>query len=230
DKVVDQDHLFAGCHTILVHLHLVHPVLQAIGHADGFVRQLAFLADRYEACGKLVRHCSAKDETARLYPGNRVDLLSSMRMHQFVDRSSEGTCIAEKRRDVPEPDPRSRIVRNCPDRFEQRLFKRGCHRKILIAAQFCQCTRPKKERSRRLFQPVRASWLNAQRRPKPSAWSDTSTRQTATGRSRPGTRSSYALQDAARPPTSEMRKRPASTAPPSPASHRHMSPGRPTRA
>ncbi len=49
DQVVDEDHLLATDDGVLVHLHLVDAVFEAVGDADGLVRQLALLADGDEA-------------------------------------------------------------------------------------------------------------------------------------------------------------------------------------
>ena len=74
DQIVDQDHLLAGRDAVLVHLHLVQPVFEAVGDAHRLVRQLALLADRHEAGRKLVRDRAAEDEAARLDAGDLVDL------------------------------------------------------------------------------------------------------------------------------------------------------------
>ena len=59
---------------VLVHLHLVEPVFQAVGDAHRLMRQLALLADRDEAGRELMRDRAAEDEAARLDAGDLVDL------------------------------------------------------------------------------------------------------------------------------------------------------------
>src|SRR6185312_1839087 len=49
DQIVDEDDLLAGLDPILVHLHLIQPVFEAVGDAHRLVRQLALLADGHEA-------------------------------------------------------------------------------------------------------------------------------------------------------------------------------------
>ena len=122
-----------GCHRVLVHLHLVEAVFQAVGDAHGLVRQLALLADRDEPGGQLVRDGAAEDEAARLDAGDLVDLQAGIGMHQFVDRPPKRARIAEQRGDVAKQYAGLRIVRDGADRRKQRVFEGGFHEQGPVA-------------------------------------------------------------------------------------------------
>ena len=79
--------MLARLHRIGVNLHAVLAVFQIVILADHGVRQLALLAHRHEADGKLVRHRAAQDEAARLDAGDLVDLHAGIGLHQLVDRA-----------------------------------------------------------------------------------------------------------------------------------------------
>ncbi len=116
-----------GRDRVLVHLHLVEPVFQAVGDAHGLVRQLALLADRDEAGRNLVGDGAAEDEAARLDAGDLVDLLPGIGMHQLVDGTAERARIAEQRGDVAKQDARLGIVGDRADRRDQEIFEGGVH-------------------------------------------------------------------------------------------------------
>src|SRR5690606_3002234 len=105
----------------------VDAVLETVGNAHRLVRQLALLADRNEAGGKLVGDRASEDEAARLYAGDLVDLGTSPGMHKLVNRAAEGARVAEQGGDVAKQDARFRIVRNRADGRMERLFERWLH-------------------------------------------------------------------------------------------------------
>src|SRR6267143_1232237 len=106
-----------------VHLHFIEAVFKRVGDPHGGVRQLAPLAYRHEAGRDLMRHRAAENEAARLDASDLVDLVTRPWMHQFIDRTAEGTRVAEQRGDVAKQDTRLRIIRNGADSGLQIVFK-----------------------------------------------------------------------------------------------------------
>src|SRR5690606_27330274 len=96
----------------------------------------------------LVRYGAAKDEAARLDPGNLVDLGSGPGMHQFIDRTTECTGIPEHGCDVTKQDSGLRVIRDGADGGKQRLFDCGFHRlgSGLVTSIMCPCWHKRKGR------------------------------------------------------------------------------------
>ena len=58
---------------------------------------------------------TAEDKAAGFDPRDLIDFVAGEGLHQFVDRTAEGTGIAEQGRDVPKQDPRFWIIGNGSD-------------------------------------------------------------------------------------------------------------------
>src|SRR5690606_26614367 len=119
DQVVDDENELSLTDRILVDLDGVDAVFERVLLPDGFPGQLALLADGDEAAAEPVRDGAAQNEAARLYAGDRVDILPLERSGQRDNRLLEAIGIAQQGRDVPEYDARLRIVRNRPDQLLQ---------------------------------------------------------------------------------------------------------------
>src|SRR5262249_59930646 len=76
-------------------------------------------------------HRPAQDEAARLDARDLVDLHTGPRLHQFVDRATEGARIAEQRGDVAEHDPGLGIVRNAADRILEIVLELHAYHEVL---------------------------------------------------------------------------------------------------
>ncbi len=116
DEIVDQEDALLLADRVGVDLHFVDAVFERVGDANGFVRELALLADRHEAGGQLMCHGAAEDEAPRLDARDLVDAAARIRIDQLVDRPAERPRVAEQRRDVPEHDAGFRVVRDRADR------------------------------------------------------------------------------------------------------------------
>ena len=112
DQIVDENHPLAGSDRVLMHLHFVDAIFELIGDRDDAMRQLALLANRDEAGGKLMRHRASQDEAARLHPSDLVDLAAAPGLHEFVDRLAERLGVAEQGGDVAKEDSLLGIIGN----------------------------------------------------------------------------------------------------------------------
>ena len=129
DEIVDQDDALARLDRVGMHFHFIDAVFQRIGDPHRGMRQLAFLADRHEAGGNLMRHRAADDEASRLDAGDLVDLQSRPGLHQFIDRAAERARIGQQRGDVAKQDALLRVIRNGADGGLDVMIE--CHRYLL---------------------------------------------------------------------------------------------------
>src|ERR1700761_4978736 len=73
-------------------------------------------------------HRAAENEAAGLDAGHLVDLRAGPRMHQLIDRTTEGACIAQQRGDVAKQNSGLRVIRNGANGGLQIIFER--HRSL----------------------------------------------------------------------------------------------------
>src|SRR5262245_29016104 len=111
DQVVDEEHRLARLQSILMDFDDVDAVFELVFLTDGLGRQLALLADRYEAAAQTVSDRAAEDEAARFNARHRLDSLIGKRRDQPLDAGAQAVGMAEQRGDVAKHDARLRIVR-----------------------------------------------------------------------------------------------------------------------
>jgi hypothetical protein len=115
DQIVHKDETLAGTNGVLVHFHLIEAVFQRLSYPHRGMRQLPLFADRHEAGGDPMCHRTAENESACLDACDLVNLVAGPGLNQFIDRSAEGTSVAEQRGDVAKQNARLRVIRNGAD-------------------------------------------------------------------------------------------------------------------
>ena len=107
---------------IAVHLEPALPVLERVLRADRLMRELARLAREHEARAELERDRRAEQEAARLGGNHAVDAKRARVVGEQAHGLPQRVGVGEQRRDVLEPDPWPRKVRNLPDQASQSLL------------------------------------------------------------------------------------------------------------
>ena len=105
NQIVDQNDALPRRDGIRVHFHLIESVLEGIRHPHRGVGQLAFLADRHEACGQLIRHRAPQYEPARLDAGNVLDARAGPGPYELIYGAAERPRVAQERGDVGNRTP-----------------------------------------------------------------------------------------------------------------------------
>ena len=106
-------------HGVCVDLHHGLAVLEVVRRADGGGWQAAGLAHRHEARIECVRDRTTENETARLDPGNELDIVLSVLIGDRIDSAVKCLRITEHAADVAENDARSGEIRNLADERAQ---------------------------------------------------------------------------------------------------------------
>ena len=108
--VVDNQNPLARMDGVTVDLKLVAAVFEAVLLADNGPRKFARLAHRHEACTGSIRNRCTKYEPTCFDPDHMVDRNALELFDHAIDSLSQGSSVAEERRDVSKRHPVDRVV------------------------------------------------------------------------------------------------------------------------
>src|SRR5262245_15102666 len=126
-EVVHHEDALPDLDRVLVDGERVSAVLELVLDFDGLARQLAQLANGYEAGLQLMGERAAEDEAARFDADDHIDPLVAIAADEAVDDGGERRTVLQDRGDIPEKDSLGREV---PDVSDLRLELRDVHRPI----------------------------------------------------------------------------------------------------